>query len=136
MKQKDKVVEHQTRPKTDATITPLLPASQYNQEDIGRVVDGKEGALAFIEYAAAQAQAKGKPFFMVLSLINPHDVLFQPQQFAASGYPQEYLTGAIGLPASINESLVTKPTSQLEYRTIGLRGGVTPSTYDDQLGYM
>lgn len=100
------------------------------------MVDGKEGALAFIEYAAVQAQAQGKPFFMVLSLINPHDVLFQPQQFAASGYPQEYLTGDIGLPASINESLATKPTCQQQFLNIGLGAGVIPSTYDEQLGYM
>lgn len=103
---------------------------------MGSVIDGEEGAIAFIEYAAAQAQAQGKPFFMVLSLINPHDVLFQPKQFAASGYPSEFLTGDIDLPATINESLATKPTSQLQYRNIGIAAGVTPSGYDEQLAYM
>jgi len=104
-------VEHKTRRKTDTTITPLLPASQYEQEDMRSVVDGKEGAIAFIGYAAAQAQAQRKPFFMVLSLTNPHDVLFHPQQFAASGYAPEFLTGDIGLPASVNESLATKTSA-------------------------
>jgi len=122
--------------KTDTTITPLLPASQYKQEDMGSVVDGKEGAIAFIEYAAAQAQAQGKPFFMVLSLINPHDVLFQPQQFAASGYAPEFLTGDIGLPASVNESLATKPTCQLQFRNINIAAGTLPTGYDEQLAYM
>ena len=104
---------------------------------MGSVVNGKEGALAFIEYAAAQAQAQGnKPFFMVLSLINPHDVLFQPNQFAASGYPQEFLTGDIVLPATINESLATKPTAQEQILQIGLASGSTPRTYEEQVGYM
>jgi choline-sulfatase len=104
---------------------------------VGSVVNGEEGALAFIEYAAAQAQAQGnKPFFMVLSLINPHDVLFQPQQFAASGYPQELLTGDIELPATVNESLATKPTCQEQFVNIGLAAGVSPNGYEEQVGYM
>lgn len=104
---------------------------------MGDVVDGKEGVIQYIEYAAAQAQAMGnKPFFMVISLINPHDVLFQPAQFAASGYPPEYLEGDVPLPPTINESLATKPTAQQQYQTIGLASGVTPSTLEDQIAYM
>ena len=129
-------MEHKTRRKTDTTITPLLPASQYEQEDMRSVVDGKEGAIAFIGYAAAQAQAQRKPFFMVLSLTNPHDVLFHPQQFAASGYAPEFLRGDIGLLASVNESLATKPTCQLQFRNIHNAAGVSPTGYDEQLGYM
>jgi hypothetical protein len=116
-----------------------LPPSFFDRfiNSIGEVIDGKEGAIQYIEYAAAQAQAMGnKPFFMVLSLINPHDVLFQPQQFDASGYPPEYLQGDVPLPPTLNESLATKPTSQSQYLTIGLQAGVTPSTPEQQYGYM
>lgn len=104
---------------------------------VGEVVNGKEGVIQYIEYAAAQAQAMGnKPFFMVISLINPHDVLFQPAQFDASGYPPAFLEGDVPLPPTINESLATKPTVQTQYQTIGLASGVTPSTMEQQIGYM
>ncbi len=104
---------------------------------VGEVIDGKEGVIQYIQYAADQAQAMGnKPFFMVISLINPHDVLFQPAQFDASGYPPEYLQGDVPLPPTINQTFDTRPTCQAQYQTIGLQSGVTPSTPDQQHGYM
>lgn len=61
----------------------------------GPVEDGEEGVLAYIDYVANKQQAAGKknPFFMMMSLINPHDVLFYPSQFDASGYPSQFLEG-------------------------------------------
>lgn len=105
--------------------------------DIGEVVDGKEGVLQYIEFAANRSQAMGnKPFFMVLSLINPHDVLFQPAQFAASGYAPEFLQGDVPLPSTLYEDLSTKPTSQSQYLAVGLASGTVPATLDQQNGYM
>lgn len=105
--------------------------------DVGEVIDGNEGVIQYIQYAANQAQAMGnKAFFMVISLINPHDVLFQPAQFEASGYPPEYLQGDVPLPSTINQTFDTRPTCQSQYQTIGLQSGVTPSTPSQQNGYM
>ncbi len=41
---------------------------------VGNPVDGAEGILQYLSTAAAKQQ----PFFMVISLVNPHDVLFYP----------------------------------------------------------
>ena len=41
---------------------------------------GTEGALQYLGSAAAQSQ----PFFMVVSLVNPHDVLFYPKTYASA----------------------------------------------------
>jgi hypothetical protein len=73
-------------------------------ESTGTAESGQEGALQWI---LEQAQ-KSQPFFLVISLINPHDVLFYPAQFNASGYDPAMLTGDIQLPSSFNESLRTK----------------------------
>lgn len=61
-----------------------------------------------------------RPYFLVVSLINPHDVLMFPGSptggaagaFPASGYPIENLTGSIGLPSTVTEPLDTKPNIQ------------------------
>ena len=43
---------------------------------------GTEGAVQYLSSTAAQSQ----PFFMVVSLVNPHDVLFYPKTYASGGY--------------------------------------------------
>ena len=43
----------------------------------GNVAEGGEGAVAWLRKYGANAT---KPFFLVVSLINPHDVLFYPQR--------------------------------------------------------
>ena len=87
--------------------------------DNGTVADGDEGVLAYINSVAAQSQ----PFFLVVSLVNPHDVLFYPNNFNASGYDQSYLDGDIGLPETVDEDLSTKPTVQAEFVRIFNLGG-------------
>ncbi len=42
---------------------------------VGNAADGTEGVLQYLGSTAAQQQ----PFFMVISLVNPHDVLFYPE---------------------------------------------------------
>lgn len=77
----------------------------------GRAEDGKEGALQYLNSAARHQQ----PFFMIISLVNPHDVLFYPLKYRRAGYNDSWLKGEIGLPATIRESLSTKPTAQREF---------------------
>jgi choline-sulfatase len=73
-------------------------------ESTGTAESGNEGVLQWI---LAEAE-KSQPFFLVVSLINPHDVLFYPAQFNASGYSPALLTGDIQLPSTYDESLLTK----------------------------
>ncbi len=86
----------------------------------GRFVDSvgegaAEGVLQYLGSTAAQQQ----PFFMVISLVNPHDVLFYPSKtFNEAGYDDSWLQGDIGVPATNEEDLSTKPTVQEEFLRI------------------
>lgn len=60
-----------------------------------------------------------KPFFMVLSLVNPHDVLAYPKDFMY-GYQNRDLIGDIELPRSWDENLLTnyKPEAQVQLKAV------------------
>lgn len=75
---------------------------------------GTEGAVQYLTTAAAQSQ----PFFMVVSLVNPHDVLFYPKNYANDGYDSTWLQGEIEPPATASEDLSTKPSVQAEFLRI------------------
>ncbi len=82
---------------------------------VGNVADGTEGALQYLGSTAAQQQ----PFFMVISVVNPHDVLFYPSKsFGEAGYDGTWLEGNIHAPATAEEDLSTKPTVQEQFRNI------------------
>jgi choline-sulfatase len=80
----------------------------------GPAAAGREGALQYLNSAARHQQ----PFFMIVSLVNPHDVLFYPSKYRRAGYNDSWLNGEIGLPATINESLATKPSAQRQFLRI------------------
>jgi choline-sulfatase len=86
----------------------------------GRFVDSvgegaAEGALQYLSSIAAKEQ----PFFMVISLVNPHDVLFYPSRtFEEAGYDDSWLEGSIHAPKTNEEDLSTKPTVQEEFLRI------------------
>lgn len=75
---------------------------------VGNYQDSSEGVLQFITQVAATMQ----PFFLVISIVNPHDVLFYPSKYGQAGYSPNWLAGDIGLPATVDESLSSKPTAQ------------------------
>ncbi len=81
---------------------------------VGDAAAGQEGALQYLSAAAGQQQ----PFFMVISLVNPHDVLFYPSKYRKAGYDNSWLVGDIGLPATVDEDLSTKPTVQEQFLKI------------------
>jgi choline-sulfatase len=64
---------------------------------------GTEGAVQYLSSAAAQQQ----PFFMVVSLVNPHDVLAYPKTYTSTGYDESWLDGEIEPPATAREDLST-----------------------------
>lgn len=88
--------------------------------DDGDVAAGEEGVLAYLNKVAGQS---GKPFFLIVSLVNPHDVLMYPRNFDEAGYDDDWLDGQIGLPETLDEDLSTKPTAQQQFvRLFGLAG--------------
>ena len=56
---------------------------------------------------------------MVISLVNPHDVLFYPSKsFDEAGYDESWLEGSIHPPETAEEDLSTKPSVQEEFLKI------------------
>jgi choline-sulfatase len=93
-----------------------------------------EGALQYLGSTAAQQQ----PFFMVISLVNPHDVLFYPGSgFEEDDYDASWLEGNIRLPETVAEDLETKPSVQAEFlRIFNLTGKLkTPAEKRNYLNF-
>ena len=89
--------------------------------DDGPVETGEEGALAYLNSQAA-ADA---PFFLVVSLVNPHDVLFYPNTYEDAGYDDGWLQGTIKPPETVDEDLSTKPSVQQQFlRIFNLTGKI------------
>jgi choline-sulfatase len=84
---------------------------------------GTEGAVQYLSSTAAQSQ----PFFMVVSLVNPHDVLFYPKTYASGGYDQSWLQGEIEVPKTANEDLSTKPSVQAQFLKLFNASGPIPT---------
>jgi len=84
--------------------------------------ESAEGILAFLK----SDLAKQAPFFMVASLVNPHDVLAYPKNFDAFGYTDDMLQGPIDLPATFNEDLSTKPSAQAQFLALSVGIGALP----------
>ena len=80
----------------------------------GSVAAGDEGVLQFLNSVAAQQQ----PFFLIVSLINPHDVLEYPKNYLGGGYDESWLEGEIGVPETVDENLSTKPSAQRQFLRI------------------
>ncbi len=77
-------------------------------DESGDVDLGDEGVFEYLTSAAAQQQ----PFFLIVSLVNPHDVLSYPRTYEQGGYGSSDLSGEIALPQTVDEDLATKPTAQ------------------------
>ena len=81
----------------------------------GNPAEGNEGVL---QYLGERARAE-EPFFLVISLVNPHDVLFYPSRtFEEAGYDRSWLEGEIEIPETNEEDLSTKPSAQEQFLRI------------------
>ena len=80
-------------------------------DETGAAPAGDEGVLDYLRSAAARQQ----PFFLVVSLVNPHDVLLYPRNYEDAGYTDAWLRGGIGLPETVDEDLSTKPDVQGQF---------------------
>lgn len=81
---------------------------------VGDYQDSSEGVLQFITQVAATMQ----PFLLVISLVNPHDVLAYPSKYSQSGYSRTWFRGDVELPETLDEDLSTKPTAQRVFRAL------------------
>ena len=99
--------------------------------DDGQWHAGREGVLAYLNSQAATQQ----PFFLIISLVNPHDVLFYPNTYSDAGYGKSWLEGTIGIPSTVGEDLSTKPNVQQEFLDLSDALGVL-DTPDKQLDYL
>ena len=79
-----------------------------------------------------------KPFCLIVSLVNPHDVLAYPNIYQDAGYKDEdFRDLPIDRPPTWNEDLSTKPQSQSQFRVLANvgNGQINAGDTDLQLGY-
>lgn len=101
-------------------------------ESAGSPEAGSEGVIQYLSSAAAKQQ----PFFLVISLVNPHDVLFYPSKtFEEAGYDDSWLQGEIDVPKTNDEDLSTKPSAQEEFLKIFNLTG-KPRTEKEKRAYL
>ncbi len=100
--------------------------------DNGDYLDGEEGVIAYLENVATAQQ----PFCLIVSLVNPHDVLFYPKTFSTSGYTDDWLLGDIQPPSTVNEDLSTKPTVQKQFLALTNAGLGQLTSTDMQRAYL
>jgi choline-sulfatase len=95
-------------------------------DSAGPAAEGEEGVL---QYLQTRGQNGERPFFLIVSLVNPHDVLLYPKAYEdGGGYDDSWLQGEIELPDTWDESLDTKPSAQKAFRSIfALGSGPLPT---------
>jgi choline-sulfatase len=88
-------------------------ASSFGGGNAGRSGEGwDEDYTRQAERWLSQAHLP-EPFCLIVSLVNPHDVLGYPGSYAAGGYDaSEFRDLGVGLPATIDENLRDKPGAQ------------------------
>jgi choline-sulfatase len=95
-----------------------------------------ESQEGVVEYLTLHAK-KQQPFFLVVSLVNPHDVLSYPNNYIEFGYDDSVLVGDIEIPKTVHEDLSTKPTAQFQFWLITQLLGVldTPEKKRNYLNF-
>ena len=68
-----------------------------------------------LDYLRAHATAE-QPFCLVVSLINPHDVIAYPSTYIEGGYDDSWLQGEIEAPETCWQEYDTRPTVHMEMR--------------------
>ncbi len=101
-------------------------------ESVGQEAAGTEGILQYLETQATVDQ----PFCLIISLVNPHDVLMYPKAFAAGGYDDSWLQGDVDLPATFDEDLSTKPTVQAQFLKLFALGSGPLPTPEEKRNYI
>ncbi len=105
---------------------------RYMHDD-GDMALGQEGVIAYLTGPAA----KEAPFFLTVSIVNPHDVLSYPKNYEAFGYTEADLASTgIERPETADEDMSTKPYLQREFIALSTAGGFAPRTPEEQTNYL
>lgn len=101
--------------------SPLNTIGGGTANNDGRIVkgplfhEGQQGAIDFLK----EWQGEKKPFFMVVSMSNPHDIMNFPNRVEIAGYSKDDIRGEaykdFKLPPNFEDSLDTKPTEQKKF---------------------
>jgi arylsulfatase A-like enzyme len=123
-------------PDAGEDINPLNFGGGYANHDAKYTAQ----AIQFLkEVKAKRAAGIHQPYCLILSLVNPHDVLAYPKSAGSSGYHSSSWSGRkIGLPETIDENLLLnkKPMAQ-EQVLLGAQATLGPLfTTEKQLDYI
>ena len=123
-------------PDAGEDVNPLNFGGGYANHDAKYTAE----AIQYLKEVKTQrAAGNHKPYCLILSLVNPHDVLAYPKTAGTSGYHTDTWSGReIGLPATVNENLLEnkKPMAQeqiLLNMALSLGEIATP---EDKLNYI
>jgi len=123
-------------PDSGEDTNPLNFGGGYANHD-GKYV--KEAVTYLQSVKARRANGDTKPYCLILSLVNPHDLLAYPKTAGTYGYhPNDWIHRKIKLPKSINENLLRnkKPVAQFDTLLVQNAGLGPLSTEEDQLNYL
>jgi arylsulfatase A-like enzyme len=99
-------------PDAGEDVNPLNFGGGYANHDARYVAE----AIKYLQQVKARrAAGHHKPYCLIVSLVNPHDVLAYPKTAGTSGYHSNAWSGRdIGLPDTVNEHLLAnkKPMAQ------------------------
>ncbi len=79
-----------------------------------------ESVVAYLATVGSTPANQRKPFCLIVSLANPHDIGFYPNGYdlAGGGYPTQVPDLGVTLPDNFNDPLTTKPNIQTLYRGV------------------
>lgn len=98
-------------------------------------------AIEFVQQWKAEEAAgkRPRPFALVVSLVNPHDVLSYPDTYLQGGYADPaWLDGDVDLPASVEEDLLHnwKPAAQWQLKAVMAASLGDLNSRDKKLAYI
>ena len=84
--------------------------------------------VAYLATVGSTPANQRKPFCLIVSLANPHDIGFYPNGYdlAGGGYPTQVPDLGVTLPDNFNDPLTTKPNIQTLYRGVVETGILRP----------
>jgi len=123
-------------PDAGEDVNPLNFGGGFANHDARYVAE----AIQYLQQVkVSRAAGQHKPYCLIVSLVNPHDVLAYPKTAGTSGYHSDAWSGReIGLPDTVNEHLLAnkKPMAQ-EQILLGMDALLGPlPTTEQKLNYV